>query len=48
MLPMLQCYPEKRLLADQMLKHPWLYKKSSDYILYYFNLTLGIIKLMRK
>lgn len=30
MSPMLNCYPERRLLADQMLSHPWLYTKSPE------------------
>ena len=24
MNPMLNCYPERRILSDEMLKHPWL------------------------
>lgn len=35
MSPMLNCYPERRLLADQMLSHPWLYTKSPEnYFMY--------------
>jgi hypothetical protein len=26
MAPMLNCYPEKRLLAREILKHTWLYQ----------------------
>ena len=29
MLPMLNCYPEKRVLSDSMLSHPWLYTPTS-------------------
>jgi hypothetical protein len=34
MLPMLNCYPEKRILSNKMLKHPWLYTPSPpDYFM---------------
>jgi hypothetical protein len=33
--PMLNCYPERRLLSDVMLHHPWLRSETpKDYYMY--------------
>lgn len=37
MSPMLNCYPEKRLLAREILKHSWLYQPCpEEYLMYPF------------
>lgn len=35
MTPMLNCYPERRVLSEKMLSHPWLFTSTpADYYMY--------------
>ena len=41
MMPMLNCYPERRKLSEVVLKHPWFYTSTPDNYFMYSTLHLG-------
>lgn len=48
MTPMLNCYPERRILSDVMLRHTWVHKKSSDNYHMYILMHLGLNRNIKK
>lgn len=48
MTPMLNCYPERRILSDVMLRHTWVHKKSSNNYHMYILMHLGLNRNIKK
>lgn len=48
MSPMLNCYPERRLLSDVMLKHSWLTSETPENYYMYASFNPGAKKNTKK